>query len=148
MRLHHAWGRYLLKAACWKHTIQIFSAARHGAPRPALASAHKQQAEMPKTTGKPKKQEMHVAVAGAGASARPALKRTDTRRQLNKTAARTGRGLQKLANLSYERQWAKERKQAYAGEHIIHKVGFGNKPKTATNELECDCLICPCKHMS
>ena len=75
----------------------------------------------------------------------PPLKRMDSRRKLNKTASRTGRGFQKLANISYERQWAKDRKHAYAGERIVHKVGFS--ATSNRNDNLCNCTICPCRHM-
>lgn len=68
------------------------------------------------------------------------LRRFETRRQMTKTLSRTRRGLLRLTNWAYEREWRRERKYS-SFDPIVVRIGTSHM-----TEIQCDCLQCPCKH--
>ncbi len=69
-------------------------------------------------------------------------KKQSTKKLVQKSASSAARGVRRIANHSYEKQWARDRKQAYAGKPITYKVGNMQPTK-----FSCHCTVCPCKHM-
>ena len=72
----------------------------------------------------------------------PKLKKQTTKKKVQKGASSAVRGCLRMANHSYEKQWARDRKKAYSGKPVEYKVD-NSKP----TKFSCKCTICPCKHM-
>ncbi len=71
---------------------------------------------------------------------RTGLRRTDSMKQLNKTMAKTWRGYQRVTNFGYEREWRRERRQAF--DPVPMKVALGD-----VEGPQCACPGFPCKHL-